>query len=97
MNLLWFSILFKCLGISYVLSVTGNNSELVDMNKDLVITCVNACAVHDTGLTCHSYNTIDVNMTNKNLVKYLYSYDDAFELKFKVRMYYFSVILFSII
>jgi hypothetical protein len=78
---LWFSTLFKCLGISYVLSVTGNNSELVDMNKDLVITCVNACAVHDTGLTCHSYNTTDVNMTNKNLVKYLYSYDDAFELK----------------
>ncbi len=54
MNLLWFSILFKCLGISCVLSVTGNINELVDMNKDQVITCVNACAVHDTGLTCHS-------------------------------------------
>ena len=51
------------------------------MNKDLVITCVNACAVSDTGLTCHSYNMTDVNMTNKTLVKNLYSYDDAFELK----------------
>ena len=73
--------IIQCLGISYVLSVTGNNSELVDMNKDLVITCVNACAVHDTGLTCHSYNMTDVNMTNKTLVRNLYSYDDAFELK----------------
>lgn len=81
MNLLWFSILFKCLGISYVLSVTSNNNELVGMNKDQVITCVNACAVHDTGLTCHSYNMTDVNMTNKTLVTNLYSYDDAFELK----------------
>ena len=81
MNLLWFSILFKCLGISYVLSVTGNINELVDMNKNQVITCVNAFAVHDTGLTCHSYNMTDVNMTNKTLVKNLYSYDDAFELK----------------
>jgi hypothetical protein len=81
MNLLWFSIIFKCLGISYVLSVTSNNNELVGMNKDQVITCVNACAVHDTGLTCHSYNMTDVNMTNKTLVTNLYSYDDAFELK----------------
>jgi hypothetical protein len=78
---LWFSILFKCLGISYVLSVTGINNELVDMNKDQVITCVNACAVSDTGLTCRSYNMTDGNMANKTLVKNLYSCDDAFELK----------------
>jgi hypothetical protein len=51
------------------------------MNKDQVITCVNACAVHDTGLTCHSYNMTDGNMANKTLVKNLYSCDDAFELK----------------
>lgn len=51
------------------------------MNKDQVIFCVNACGVHDTGLICHSYNMTDVNMTNKTLVKNLYSYDDAFELK----------------
>ena len=42
------------------------------------------CAVHDTGLICHSYNMTDVNMTNNTLVKNLYSYDDAIELK--VRM-----------
>ena len=55
--------------------------ELLDMNKDQAITCINACGVHDTGLTCHSYNMTDVNMTNKTLVKNLYFYDDAFELK----------------
>ncbi len=62
------SILFKWLGISYVLSITSNNNELVDMNKDRVITCINVCGVHDTGLTCRSYNMTDVNMTNKTLV-----------------------------
>ena len=51
------------------------------MNKDQVITCVNACAVSDTGLTCRSYNMTDGNMANKTLVKNLYSCDDAFELK----------------
>ena len=93
---MWFSILFKCLGISYVLSVTGINNELVDMNKDQVITCVNACAVSDTGLTCHSYNMTDVNMTNKTLVTNLYSYDDAFELKWRwgciIFLWYYSAL-----
>jgi hypothetical protein len=72
------------LGISYIfaVSVAGNtDKEVIDINKNKVITCVNGTAVGDTGLICHSYNMTDVNMTNRTFVKNLFSYDDAFELK----------------
>lgn len=72
------------LGISYIfaVSVAGNtDKEIVDINKNKVITCVNGTAVGETGLICHSYNMTDVNMTNRTFVKNLFSYDNAFELK----------------
>jgi hypothetical protein len=64
------------LSISYffAVSVAGNSTkEVIEVNKDQVITSVNASAVHDTGLICHSYDMSDVNMTNKTFVKNLFS------------------------
>jgi hypothetical protein len=64
------------LSISYFFAVyvAGNSTkEVIEVNKDQVITSVNASAVHDTGLICHSYDMSDVNMTNKTFVKNLFS------------------------
>jgi len=50
----------------FAVSVAGNSTkEVLEVNKDQVITSVNASAVHDPGLICHSYDMSDVNMTNK--------------------------------
>ena len=68
MTLFWMLMILMHLGISYFIavSVAGNSTkEVLEVNKDQVITSVNASAVHDTGLICHSYDMSDVNMTNK--------------------------------
>lgn len=68
MTLFWMLMILMGLGISYfsAVSVAGNSTkEVLEVNKDQVITSVNASAVHDPGLICHSYDMSDVNMTNK--------------------------------
>ena len=68
MTLFWMLMILMHLGISYffAVSVTGNSTkEVLEVNKDQVITSVNASAVHDPGLICHLYDMSDVNMTNK--------------------------------
>lgn len=76
MTLFWMLMILMGLGISYfsAVSVAGNSTkEVLEVNKDQVITSVNASAVHDPGLICHSYDMSDVNMTNKTFVKNLFS------------------------
>ena len=58
MTLYWMLMILMRLGISYIfaVSVAGNSTkEVIEVNKEQVITSVNASAVHDTGLICHSY------------------------------------------
>jgi len=56
MTLFWMLMILMHLGISYffAVSVAGNSTkEVLEVNKDQVITSSNASAVHDTGLICH--------------------------------------------
>lgn len=76
MTLFWMLMILMRLSISYIfaVSVAGNSTkEVIEVNKDQVVTSVNTSTVHDTGLICHSYDMSDVNMTNKTFVKNLFS------------------------